>query len=397
MKVIYLQKNREKPIQHKNHWIFSGSIRKIPEDLLDGEIVQVRSAENKVLGHGFFNSKSQINVRMLNFSDSDPIKELENNIKNAILLRQKLFDESITNSYRIINSEGDKIPGLTVDKYANVLVFQISTLGIEMLKQKIVQIFLKLLPNTEFIYEKSSIPSRKHEGMKDFSGLIWSKNKNLNEFKVEFLENSIKFETDIANSHKTGFYLDQREMRSLIASLSKNKKILNCFSYTGGFSVAAAIAGASKVTSVDISEEVISQAKKNFELNNIDLSKHEFISEDVFEYLNNKDISDFDIVILDPPAFAKKKQDINNAIKGYKSLNKLALQNLRNGALLLTCSCSYHVNDLEFFNSIKSAAAMAKREAKVISKHRYAMDHVLNINHAEIDYLKSYLLYVNND
>ncbi len=393
--VIYLNKSKEKPILRKHHWIFSGAVKKFPEKFENGDIAQVRSSYNKVLGHGYFSELTTIAGRMLNFEDTDPLTSFEENIRLAIKTRKKLFDVNYTNAYRLINGEGDGIPGLLIDRYNNFLVVQISTLGIEKLKKIILDILLdELVEEIDLIYEKSVMGARKPEGLKDREEILWEKNKN-SKLVTEILENNHNFEVDVQKGHKTGFYLDQRNMREYISKLSKGKTLLNCFSYTGGFSVYAAKNEALKVTSVDISDEVIKQAETNFELNNIDPSDHEFIAKDVFHYLEDQKELNFDIVILDPPAFAKKKADYGAACSGYRRLNYETMTRMKPGSLLLTCSCSYHVDERSFLDQVKKAAKEAGRDLKQIQSHRQAEDHILNPFHTELDYLKSFLFIVN--
>jgi len=418
MDVIYLNKGREKPIEHKNLWIFSGAIKKWPEMFVNGDLAQVRSSDNKILGYAYFNRETNIAGRMISFSnkDIDPISDLRKNVRSAVNLRLELFHQSKskenqTNAYRVINGEADNVPGIIVDRYNDVLVIQVSTLGMEKLKSHVTNEIMTVL-NTfgkkddnnasriRLVYEKSSMPSRKIEGLHEVEYTVW-RNRNIplakeHLYKTIVKENGVKFEIDFKNSHKTGFYLDQRNMRELIGSLSEGRKVMNCFSYTGGFSVYSALNNAKSVISVDISEEVINQAKANFKLNKLkpDAKKFKFVAEDVFKYLEKQKEISSDIVILDPPAFAKKKADKGAALSGYKRLNTEALRKMKSGSFLLTCSCSYHVDEESFFKAILLSAARADRKVRILSKHRFALDHTLNVFHPDMDYLKSYLLWV---
>ncbi len=389
MQKIVLQKSKERPIKNKHHWIFSGAIQSWPSDFENGNIYPVFSYENLMLGYAYFNKRTSISGRMLNFEDKNPLESIKQNVQSAYRLRQRLFDEKVTNCYRLINGEGDGIPGLVVDKYADTLVIQISTLGLEKIKDEIIKILVEVLSPTT-IFEKSKLPSRKVEGLNDFEGNVYGEDVKV----IEVMENDVKFKIDLYNSHKTGMYLDQREMRSLVEKFSMNKKVLNCFSYTGGFSLFAHKGGAKKTVSVDISEEVISQAQENFELNNFDLKTNEFISKDVFRFLREEDLSEFDFVILDPPAFAKKKEDFQKACDGYRDINRNVLKKIKSGSFLLTCSCSYHVDFETFQRIVFQASVDAKKNVRIIQKHRLGMDHTINIFHPEADYLKSLLLYV---
>ncbi|MCA9386997.1 class I SAM-dependent rRNA methyltransferase, partial [Candidatus Dojkabacteria bacterium] len=348
----------------------------------------------KVLGHAYFNELTTISGRMINFSEEDPLVSIEKNILNAISLRKKLFDAKITNAYRLINGEGDLIPGLLIDRYNDKLVIQISTLGIEQMKDMIIDILIENLgEEIDLIFEKSVMSSRNHEGLDKIEKVLWTKHKGAG-VQTEILENEVKFIVDVKNGHKTGFYLDQRNMRAYITSLIRGKKLLNCFSYTGGFSVYAALNGAKEVTSVDISEEVINGAVKNFEANGIDAKQHSFVAQDVFEFLEDQKELDYDIVILDPPAFAKKKSDYGAACSGYRRLNTETLKRMKSGSILLTCSCSYHVDTESFLKQVKKAAADANKTLKLIQNHRQAEDHILNPFHPELDYLKGFVFWV---
>ncbi len=393
--VVYLKKDKEKPILRGHHWIFSGAVKKYPERFSDGDVLQVRSSYNKVLGHAYFNSKTSISGRMLNFTEEDPLSSLELNLRQAITNRKMLFDVNNTNAYRLVNGEGDRIPGLLIDRYNDILVLQISTIGIEKLKKFIVDILIDDLGSEiRIIYEKSVMSARSPEGLKDSEDVLWSKEKTI-KLNTQIKENNHLFDVDVKKGHKTGFYLDQRNMREYIAKLSRGKKVLNCFSYTGGFSVYSAKNGAVGVTSVDISDEVIDQASKNFELNELDSEKHEFIAKDVFKFLEESKELDYDIVILDPPAFAKKKSDFGAACRGYKRLNLETMKRMKKGSILLTCSCSYHVDEDSFLDQVKKASKESGKTISLIQKHRLTEDHTLNPFHPELDYLKSFLFIVN--
>ncbi len=389
MKQVYLRPGKEIPVKFKHHWIFSGAVSAPKERIEEGEIVQVLSANREVLGHGYFNNKTTIQIRMLNFRNEDPLMSLENNIKSAVRLRNSLFDEN-TNTFRVINGEGDYIPGLVVDRYNDVLVVQVATVGIEKLKNRILDLLKKETTdwNITTIYEKSNMPARIKDGLESFSGHLWG--NEIEETNV--LENGIKFKVNFVKSQKTGLFLDMREMRKLVGEYAKGRNLLNCFSYTGGFSLYAAKGGATKVTSVDLDKDAIENCNENFALNEI-TSPNEAIAVDAFKFLNDDKLN-YDFVILDPPAFAKKKEDIPNAKRGYGQINRMTLSKIPSGSFLLTCSCSYHLSFEEFETVIKKAASDARRELKVLAKHHLAPDHPININHNEVDYLKSLLLYV---
>jgi 23S rRNA (cytosine1962-C5)-methyltransferase len=391
-KEIYLKPGKEIPVRFRHHWVFSGAI-KSGDRLNEGEIVRVFSSRNEFLGHGYYNSKSIIQIRMLNFTEEDPIESIRNNIKKALKLRTEIFGDE-TNCYRVINGEGDHVSGLIIDRYDDVLVFQIATVGIDILKDTIIDAILEaakeLSIDVKSIYEKSTMSARTKDGLPLFQGVIWGEEK----FEVEVRENGIKFFVDLKNAQKTGLFLDMREMRRLVGTFAKDKKVLNCFSYTGGFSLYAAQGGASAVDSVDIAPEAIVTAKQNFEINKLDSKEHGFFAEDAFKYLRDRDLSQYDFVILDPPAFAKKKTDVEAAKKGYAEINRTALRKMKSGTFLLTCSCSYHLPREDFEKVVSRAAVEAGKNVVILQRHRLGMDHPINLFHNELDYLKSMLLYV---
>jgi len=383
-----LKKGREIPVKNHHHWIFSGAIESIPA-YENGDILAVYTFEGNLLGHAYFNKTTDIAGRMINFDDSDPVEALKQNILESIQFRENFFDKN-TNCFRLVNGEGDAVPGLVVDKYNDVLVIQISTWGIEKLKQEVLGVLKDFYKDKlSSIYERSDISSRKREGLQNSRGFLFGQEKN----RVEVLENGIKFDVDFINGQKTGLFMDMREMRHLVMDISNNKKILNCFCYTGAFSLYALKGNATSVTSVDISKDAVEAVKRHFVLNDFDPEKNPAIAEDVFDFLRKESL-DYDLVILDPPAFAKKKSDLDNAKKAYYEINKTAFSKMPKHSMLLTCSCSYHLDELTFERIVAKAAKDAGRSIKMASKHRLAPDHPINMYHTELDYLKSMLVYV---
>ena len=385
---VFLKKGKEKVLHQRHHWVFSGAIDSFPKSFVDGDLAPVFSYANELLGHGYFNRKASLCGRMVSFGSDDPKETISQNIKNALTLRSSLFRPSET-GYRLIHGEGDLLPGLIVDRYGDYLVIQISTLGMDRLKSFILSCLTSLIP-VKGIYEKSLLPSRKEEGMEPFEGNLFGELKEL----IEIEENGSKFLVSYQKGQKTGFFLDQREMRKEIASLACGKRLLNCFCYTGGFSVAALKGGAAVVDSIDISKEAIEMVKANFLLNGLDTEKNNIITDDVTKFLRSATSLPYDIVILDPPAFAKKKQDVIPACKGYKEINRQAMQKMPPNSLLLTCSCSYHVDESLFQKVLFQAASDANRQIKIIGRHILSPDHPINLYHPEGSYLKSFLLYV---
>ncbi|MBX7223105.1 MAG: class I SAM-dependent rRNA methyltransferase [Blastocatellia bacterium] len=384
---LILHKGKEKALRNRHHWIFSGAVKHLPQ-VENGSVVEVYSCEREFLGIAYLNRKCSILGRMLSFSERHLTTVLEKAIRRAVALRQMLFAHKDTNAYRLVNSEGDEIPGLIVDQYNDVLVMQISTLGIEKLKKEILEILIKEL-NPKSILEKSTGPSRREEGLRSLEAVHWGEPVP----SVEIRENGLRLAVNLETGQKTGFFLDQREMRSLVESFAQGRRVLNCFSYTGGFSVAALRGGAASVHSVDISESAIEEAKNNCALNGYSDEKNEFSVADVFTFLREKKNA-CNFVILDPPAFAKKKQDVIPACRGYKEINRLALAGVPSQSLVLTSSCSHHVDEKLFQQVVFQAAGEASRSVRILERHRLAPDHPVNIFHPEGSYLKSLLLYV---
>lgn len=383
---VVLKPGKDKAIRHHHHWIFSGAIKRWPP-CENGDILGVESAQGDFLGYGYFHRGTSIAGRMLSFDTTPPQTAVQELIQRAARFRSMLFNHKTTNAYRLIHSEGDGIPGLIVDQYADTLVMQISTLGIEKIKPTIIaELRSELQPRT--IWEKSDNPSRTEEGLPPLEGILWGKPPGM----VDIIENDLPFTVDIIHGQKTGFFLDQRENRAWVRSLARDRTVLNCFGYTGGFSLAALSGGARYAKTVDTSEEAICHANLHAERMGFTQS-HEGIIADVFTYLREAEIEE-NFIILDPPAFAKHKTDVIRACRGYKDINRLAMMKIPPGGLLLTCSCSYHIDEKLFQTVVFQAASEAKRRVRIIGRHHLAPDHPVNIFHPEGEYLKSLLLYV---
>jgi 23S rRNA (cytosine1962-C5)-methyltransferase len=385
---LQLLPGRERPIRARHLWIFSGALSKIPQNIPDGSLVDVISHSGSFLGKAFFNKKSSIIGRILTFEDSTAKEAIRSHIHKAISLRKALFGSLSRKMCRLVNAEADMLSGLIVDLYDACAVIQISALGMEQHKEDIVAALRDELQLT-WIYEKSSSPSRSKEGLKNVEKTLFGSEQEF----VEVTENGIHFLVSILEGQKTGFFIDQRENRESIARLSSGRNILNCCCYSGAFSVVGLAAGALSCTSVDVSQKALDLLEKNLHRNNIDTTLHHSVCADVFAYLKDNPLK-YDLVVLDPPAFAKRKQDVPSALSGYRELNRTVLQKIPSGSFLLTCSCSYHV-DLESFSAmLKVSSLEAKRQVKVLSLHRHAWDHPTSLTHPETDYLKSALLYV---
>ena len=387
---VILKPEKDKPIRGFHPWIFSGAIDQLDDNYKTGDLTKVYSDKEEFLGIGYLNPRSQIAVRMLTFKDEEiDLQFFIGRMEQAKRLRDE-FIQPNTNAYRLIHSEGDFLPGLIVDRYGDYLVSQFLTAGMDILKPIVIDA-LKYVFNPKAIYEHDDNEARKLEGLGESAKALYGEEPP--DF-VEINEYGHKFIVDIKLGQKTGFFLDQRESRKKIASHSKDKKVLNCFAYTGGFSVYAAKAGAKSVTSVEVQERAVNNMKTNFELNGLSGPQYEFVCEDVFDYLRSeKQIHD--LIILDPPAFCKHKNQIQQAARGYKDINLYAMKRISSGGILFTSSCSTFIDPDLFQKIIFGAAKDTSRNVQIIEKTSHSFDHPINIYHPEGEYLKGFFLKVN--
>ena len=387
MKAVVLKPGRDKAIRHRHHWIFSGAVRDLP-DFEDGAVLPVRASDGELLGHGYFNRKSSITGRMVSFGEEPPEAAVRRSLDRALALRDRSFDPAVTNARRLVNAEGDGLPGLVADLYDDVLVLQVATLGMEKLKPLVVEHLAAAL-KPRAIYERSDLPARREEGLGDVEARLAGEAVD----RVRILEGGIPYWVVLTSGQKTGFYLDQRESRRLVRECAAGRRVLNTFAYTGSFSVCALLGGAVRADSVDSSAPAMALARENFELNGLPAEAGLFFTADVFEFLRGP-ASDHDFIILDPPAFAKKRTDVVAGCRGYKDINRLALQRVRAPGLVLTFSCSHFVDEGLFQQVVFQAAHEAGRRVRILQKHRQAFDHPVNIYQPETAYLKGFLLYV---
>lgn len=383
--VIILKAGKEKSLLQRHLWVFSGAVHNKPDHLQEGDIVQVHSVIGQFLGIGQYYPGS-IMVRMLTFQvqqiDADFWKQ---KILSAYYLRVRLgfSDNSVTNAYRLIHAEGDGFPGLIADVYGNHIVLQIQLKGIIPHIKDITQTLLELYPKTESIYVMYAFDERKNEYV------YGQRTTN----RVVIQEYGHSFYIDWESGQKTGFFIDQRENRALVARYCQNKTVLNAFSYNGGFSVYALHAGAREVHSVDSAKKAIAECEQNINLNFGNISAHKGIVADCFDYLKHID-NQYDVIILDPPAFAKHIHSVKNASTGYKQINLQAMRRIRKGGILVTFSCS-QVVDRDLFRKIVFGAAVdAHRNIQILHQCTQPDDHPINICHPESEYLKGLVLYV---
>lgn len=382
---VILKKGKEKSIERRHPWIFSGAIYGITRELNDGEIVEISDAENNYLGTGYFSDKGSITVRILSFKnekfDNDFWKQ---KLQSAWDMRLSLLDLEQTNAFRIIHGEGDGIPGLIVDYYDKNWVLQAHSTGIFYLIEKIAETIKENFKEyCETIYCKSS--STLPNIGKDY--FIYG-----NRVEVVAKENNILFHVNWVEGQKTGFFLDQRDNRQLLSKFSHDKKVLNTFCYTGGFSIYAMNGGAKLVTSVDISQKAVDLATKNMELN-FPKSNHNAVADDVFNFMKENH-QKYDVIVLDPPAFAKNIKSKHTATQAYKRLNIAGIKALAPRGILFTFSCSQVIDDVLFYNTIAAAAIEAGRNIRVLHKLSQGPDHPTNIYHPEGHYLKGLVLYI---
>lgn len=388
-KQIILNKGKEFSALRKHPWIFSGAIRQKDDGIVDGTIVEVFSSDRKFLGVGHFQDGS-ISVRLVSNEQVSVDENFYfNKIKKAFDYRKQIGVSTLpnTNVYRLVFGESDGLPGLIIDYYNNNAVIQCHSIGMHMQIQIIAKAIQKVYDGKiETIYDKSAetLPANYASQIKN--GPIFGTNTS-----VVVEEYGNKFSIDWVKGQKTGFFIDQRENRKLLAEYSKGKKVLNTFCYTGGFSVFAANAGATMVHSVDVSKPAIELTKQNAELNS--LKNHDAFAVDTFDFLKDAG-HDYDIIVLDPPAFAKSRKVSHNAVIGYKRLNSEAFKIIKPGGIVFTFSCSQVINKELFFNTIVSAALDARRTIKVLHYLSQPADHPISMNFLEGEYLKGLVLYV---
>jgi 23S rRNA (cytosine1962-C5)-methyltransferase len=385
---ILLKPDRDRPIRQGHPWVFSGAVASVMGSPESGEIALALSHDREPLALGFFNGLSDIRFRVLTRRVDEPINASfwSRRIQSATERRQRLIGTGTT-ACRLINAEGDGMPGLVVDRYGDDLVVCIDTAGIEKCRDVIFEQLRRICKPVR-IYERSEGRARRREGLPDRCGPVLG---GLPEVPLLIQENHLRFEVDIIDGQKTGFFLDQRENRQLMGSQSRAAAVLNCFSYTGGFSVYCAQGGADKVISVETSTVANEVAKRNLALNGFSCDRHPIVQADVFEYLRKTD-DPFDLIILDPPSFARSPKDVARASRGYKDINLHAMRRLREGGRLATFSCSNYMGDDLFEKIVLGAARDANRTPLLLARLGAAPDHPVLLAHPEGHYLKGLLL-----
>ena len=391
MKKVYLRKGKEDSLLRFHPWVFSGAIAKVDEGIEEGDLVKVISSSGRFVAIGHFQIGS-IAVRVLSFEDRD-INRLfwEERISAAYEVRKSLhLLREDNNTFRLIHGEGDLLPGLIIDIYGDSAVIQAHSVGMHYVRQTIAEILITTVDGLKNVYYKSetTLPFKAElNDAKENGYLIGSMSDAVG------IENGVKFHIDWLRGQKTGFFIDQRENRALLEHYSTGKKVLNMFCYTGGFSCYAMRGGAELVHSVDSSSKAIDLTNKNIELNFQDTSRHQSFAVDAFKFLDEMK-TDYDVIVLDPPAFAKHRSALRNALQGYRKLNAKAFEIIKSGGVLFTFSCSQAVNKDQFRLAVFSAAAQSKRKVRILHQLTQPADHPINIYHPEGEYLKGLVLYV---
>ena len=390
-KKVYLKRGKEESLKRFHPWIFSGAIQKADGGLEEGEVVRVITSEGDFIAVGHYQIGS-IAVRVLSFSDVD-IDDMfwQSRLESAFQMRRSIgiVDDPHNNTYRLVHGEGDNIPGLVIDIYGNTAVMQAHSVGIHQERMAIAKALVEVAGDRiANVYYKSetTLPYKAELGQED-GFIIGGSDDNL------AMENGLKFHVDWLKGQKTGFFVDQRENRSLLERFAKGKKVLNMFCYTGGFSFYAMRGGAELVHSVDSSAKAIELTTRNVDMNFPGDTRHEAFCEDAFKYLDRMG-DRYDLVILDPPAFAKHRGALHNALKGYTRLNTKAFEKIQKGGILFTFSCSQVVTKDNFRNAVFTAAAIAGRKVRILHQLHQPADHPINIFHPEGEYLKGFVLYV---
>ena len=390
-KSIYLKKGKEESLNRFHPWIFSGAIHHMDDNIEEGEFVNIFTASNEFIAVGHYQIGS-IAIRVLTFSKVEISYDFWcDRLSSALKMRQNvgIADNNVNNTYRLVHGEGDYLPGLVIDCYGETAVMQAHSVGMHVCREEICRALIKVMgERIKNVYYKSetTLPFKAELGQEN--GFMYGETDN-----DIAIENGLKFHVDWLRGQKTGFFVDQRENRNLLEHYAKGKSVLNMFCYTGGFSVYAMRGQAKLVHSVDSSAKAVELTNRNIALNFPDDLRHEAFCEDAFKYLDNND-NKYDLIILDPPAFAKHRAALRNALKGYTRLNVKGLQRIKHGGILFTFSCSQVVSKEHFRNAVFTAAAQAGRKVRILHQLHQPADHPINIYHPEGEYLKGLVLYV---
>jgi 23S rRNA (cytosine1962-C5)-methyltransferase len=389
---IILKSGKDSSIRRFHHWVFSGAIKQVVGEVEDGALVEVYDNKDNFLALGHFQNGS-IRVRILSFEER-PIDQAFWNeaIEGAVALRRRLglLQGKDTNVCRLVHGEGDALPGLIVDYYHGLAVIQAHSVGMFHAREAIAEALKQALgPQLDAIYDKSRSTLNLREFPDFENGFLWG-----DRVAREVQEAGRKFWVDVAEGQKTGFFVDQRENRRLLASYAEGKRVLNTFAYTGGFSIYALSGGATRVDSVESSQSACEVLERNLQLNAIEPARHQTLTEDAFGFLDEMANDQYDLIVLDPPAFAKHRGALRNALKGYRRINQRAFEKVSKGGIIFTFSCSQVVSKQKFREAVFTAAALAGRRIRILHQLHQPIDHPINIYHPEGEYLKGLVLSV---
>jgi len=385
---IYLKVSREKSLLRKHPWIFSQAINKIKGKPMLGDTVDVYDHKEKWLARGAYSPESQIRIRVWSFNENEEIDSefFRKKLLSAQSRREWFIEQGDLTGYRLIAGESDGLPGITIDKYDNLIVCQLLSAGADFQRYTLVQVLKELYPECS-IYERSDVDVRKKEGLEPITGWLTEPQEST---ACVIKEHGLSINVDVAKGHKTGFYLDQRDSRVTAGRYAKGKSVLNCFSYTGTFALHCAANDAKEVINVDVSQTALDLAKENIALNNLEDKNVSFVKADVFKLLRQyrEEKRQFDMIILDPPKFVESKAQLTGACRGYKDINMLAMQLLKPNGILLTFSCSGLMEASLFQKVVADAALDARRDVHFVERLQQAGDHPISSNYPEGYYLK---------
>ena len=391
MPSVILKKGKERRLIAGHCWVYEGEVDKITGVPADGDAVDIRDHKDRFLGRGLLNTRSRISVRRVTLEKEEIDRDFfRRRIEAAVEYRRENTSIGDADTFRAVSSEGDRIPGLIVDRYTDHLVFQALTLGIDQRKQMLVELLREMF-QPRAIIERSDVPSRKLEGLEETKGVVFGETNAL--VRLQFDHFSV--EVNLLEDQKTGFFLDQRVNYAEVARHCTGKRVLDCFSYHGGFALAAAGADGRSVEAVEISEPAVARARKNAELNGL-TGKIEFVCANAFDLLKQYDAEKrrYDVIVLDPPSFTRTRQNVSDAVRGYKEINLRALKMLPPGGLLATFTCSHHIDAGLFKSVVVDAAADAKKTVRLVNVLTQSPDHPILPAVPETEYLRGLLLQV---
>lgn len=402
MKTVIISKRAELAAKGGHPWIYGSEIKEIEEGIRDGDMVRVLSGKGKFVGTGFYNSHSKITVRIFSTNANDQFNEAfwKRRAAYAVDYRLQVMRPEDYGCCRLVFGEADQLPGMTVDRFGDILSVQVLSLGMEKRKKEFLDGLIEVLQERNLpvscVYERNDVKIRELEGMEQYKGFYRSELLDPKEEKtlVDIVENGIRYTVDVENGQKTGFFLDQKFNRLAAAQIARGRHVLDCFTHTGAFALNAAKGGAASVTALDISEEAVEMAAHNGEINGLPIHA---VKADVFEYLTNLDKTknhDYDYIILDPPAFTKSGKTVHEAFRGYKEINYRAMKILPRGGYLATCSCSHFMGEELFVKMVKEAARDAGVTLRQIEFRQQAPDHPILMTVPETYYLKFFLFQI---